>query len=277
MAEIAQQARRGYQSVRRSSYLEALTRIGFLSKGVVYLLLGSLAIMAALHKGGQTTDQKGVIQFIAGKPFAEFALGLIAAGLIGYALWRFVCAISDVEGKGRDAKGLAARAGYCFSGIAHTGIALYAIKLLTGEPANRADSAKTWTARLMDWPGGTLLIALTGLTLIGAGIYQIRKGFKEEFKEDLHTFSMDGTEKKWAIRAGIWGHAARGVVFGLIGLFLIFAAWSADPAEAKGVEGVLDTVSAQPFGQAMLIVLAGGLACYGLYCIVEAKYRRIRQ
>src|SRR4051812_17233364 len=114
MAEIAQQARRGYRAVRRCNHLETLTRIGFLSKGVVYLLLGSLAVMAALHKGGQTTDQKGVIQFIAGKPFGELALSLIAAGLTGYAIWRFVCAISDVEGKGSDAKGLAARMGYAF-------------------------------------------------------------------------------------------------------------------------------------------------------------------
>lgn len=276
MAEIAQQARRGYKAVRRSNHLETLTRIGFLSKGVVYLLLGSLAMMAALHKGGQTTDQKGVIQFIATKPFGEFALALVAAGLVGYSLWRFLCAISDSEGKGSDAKGLAARAGYAFSGITHMGIALYAMKLLTGEYADRADSAKTWTARLMDWPGGTLLIALAGFTLIGVGIHQIRKGFTEEFKDDLHTASMDSNEREWAVRAGVLGHAARGVVFGLIGLFLIFAAWSADPTEAKGLEAVLDTVSAQPFGQVMLLVLATGLACYGLYCIVETKYRRIR-
>lgn len=276
MAEIAHEAKRGYQAVRRSGHLETLTRIGFLSKGVVYLLLGSLAIMAALHKGGQTTDQKGVIQFLAGKPFGEFALAVISAGLIGYAIWRFVCAISDVEGKGSDAKGIAVRAGYALSGIAHTGIALYAIKLLTGEPASRGDSAKTWTARLMEWPGGILLIGLAGVALIGFGIHQIRKGFKEEFKEDLHTSSMDSTEKEWATRAGVWGHAARGVVFGLTGLFLIFAAWQADPTEARGLEGVLDAVSAQPFGQIMLMLLATGLAFYGLYCIVEAKYRRIR-
>lgn len=275
MAEIAHQAREGYRAVRRSGFLDPLTRVGFLSKGVVYVLLGALAVMVAMREGGETTDQRGAIQFIANKPFGEVALAIIATGLLAYAFWRLVCAVSDAEGKGSDAKGLGKRAGYLFSSITHAGVAIFAIKLLTGEPTSRGDMAKAWTARFMEWPGGTLLIGLAGVAFIAAGAYQIWKGLSQKFKEKLQTSSMDATEKEWAIKAGMVGLSARGIVFGLAGVFLVFAAWKSDPSKAEGLEGVLDAVAAQPFGQWLLALLAAGLICYGLYCMVEAKYRRI--
>ncbi len=276
MADIGAGAKQGMQAIRQTRALEPLTRVGFLSKGVVYILLGTLAVMAAMREGGQTTDQKGVIEFIAGQPFGTLALIFIAAGLLAYSLWRYIGAVSDVEGKGSDAKGLALRAGYFLSGIAHTGIAFFAIKILTGDSASRdSNSARTWTARLMELPGGTLLIGTIGLGLIGFGAFQARNGIKEKFKKDLKIGEMDQSEKEIASRAGTWGHCARGLVFGLIGAFLIYAAWLGDPGQARSLEGILDAVAAQPFGRVMLAVLATGLGMYGVYCLVEAKYRRI--
>jgi hypothetical protein len=87
---------------------------------------------------------------------------------------------------------------------------------------------------------------------------------------------MSGDEKRWAVKAGKWGYCARGVVFAIAGLFLVFAGFHSNPGEARGLEGVLDTLAAKPFGQLMLALVAAGLACYGVFCFVEAKYRRVR-
>jgi hypothetical protein len=276
MANVEAHAKRGYNSIRRSGWIQPLTRIGFLCKGIVYILLGTMAIMYAFNAGGETTDQRGVIRVIAGQPLGTIALIIIVIGLLAYAGWRFICAFSDAERDGKDVKGLGARVGHFCSGAAHAGIAFYAIKLLSGGSASHADGTKSWTARLLQIPGGELLVGLGGLIVIGAGVFQIKKGLHEDFKDDLHTFRMGREEKRWVTRAGRWGHVARGVAFGLVGVFLLFAAFNSDPNEARGLEGVLDTVAAQPYGQWLLAVLAAGLALYGFYCITEAKYRRIR-
>ena len=276
MADVTTPAKEGYQAIRRSQWIEPLTRIGFLCKGVVYVLLGALAVMYAFNVGGETTDQRGVMREIAAQPFGTVLLIVMAVGLLGYALWRFICAFSGADGDGTDAKGLGARAGHFGSGAAYTGIALYAMKLLWGGSSQHKDAAKSWTARLLAIPGGELLVVLAGLVVIGAGVFEIRNGLREEFKDYLRTHSMGAEENRWATTAGKWGHVARGVVFGMVGVFLCYAAWRANPNEARGISGVLNTVVAQPFGQWMLGLLALGLVCYGVYCMIEAKYRRIR-
>jgi hypothetical protein len=278
MAELEKEAKRAYRSVRRSPWLGRLARVGFLSKGIVYVLMGALALMAALHKGGETTDPRGVIRRVANEPFGEVALIAIACGLVAYSTWRFIAAFSDTERRGSGAAGLGARAGHFFGGVAYSLIAVYAVKLLMGgSRAKEAEMTQTWTATLLSAPGGYLLVGLGGLALIAVGVGQIWIAIKERFTLFLRKELLSGEDRKWVIRAGKAGYIARGVVFALIGIFLILAAVRADPGEAQGIEGVLDAVAGQRYGQWMLGMVAAGLACFGLYTMVEARYRRIPQ
>jgi len=128
---------------------------------------------------------------------------------------------------------------------------------------------------MFELPGGPWLIAAIGLLVIFGGILQIRRGLQERFREDLRTLTMSPAGKRWTRRAGKWGHAARGAVFGLVGVFLIFAAWDTDPGEGRGLEQSFDSIAAQPFGPWLMGLVAAGLLCYGAYCMVQARYSRI--
>ena len=267
---VQSHARHGYRQARSSSSFEWLTRVGFLSKGVVYLIIGVLALMAAFGNGGQTTGQKGVIHEIAAKPFGEFALIVIGVGLLAYALWRIVSALEDAEHLGRGAKGIAQRLGHAFSGVAYAGIAATALKLAIGESAGSGDGTQTWTARLMEAPGGTMLVMLAGLAILLAGLFQIRYGWRLEFRKHLRT-----ERNEWLIPTGKWGYMARGVVFAMMGFFIMMAGLRHDPNRARGLEGALDTLASQSYGQWLLALAAFGLACYGVFSILSAKYRRI--
>ena len=272
---VGYQVNRGVGAAAHKGGLERLTRIGIACKGVVYLLVGVLALMAAFQNGGETTDKEGVIQRIASQPFGDFALAIIAVGLMAYALWRFVCCFMDTEREGSSAKGSAKRVFYAISGFVYASASIYAFRLLMGSGAQSGGGSQTWSARLMRAPGGELILALIGVVVIVAGIYQIRGGLQEKFREHLGMGSGNAGNKHWVIRAGKWGYVARGIVFCTMGILVILAAMRSDAGQVKGLEGSLDALAAQPFGQWLLAFVAAGLVCYGLYSLVEARYRRV--
>jgi hypothetical protein len=277
MAELQDEAKRVYHRVRRSPWLGRMARFGWFCKGVVYILLGGLAIMAALDRGGETTDPQGVIRRVASEPFGELALIAIVAGLAAYCTWRFIAAFSNTEGHGSNAGGLGARAAHFFSGTAYALMAIYAVKILmNGSVGREPEMAPTWTAHVLSVPGGFLLVALTGLILVVVGGGQFWLAATERFTTFLQKEKLGG-ERGWVIRAGKAGYYSRGVVFLLIGAFLIVAGFQADPTEARGIEGILDTLAGQRHGRWMLSTIAGGLLCFGIYMIFESRFRRIPQ
>jgi Domain of Unknown Function (DUF1206). len=260
-----------------SPWVERLARLGYATKGVVYILIGALAVLAALDAGGQTTDTRGAFQEIYSKPFGQVLLGAVAIGLAAYAIWRVTQAIVDAEGKGTDLKGIAIRIGYACSGLLHAGLAFSAARLVFGEKEGSSEQAhKSRTAQVMQLPFGRLLVGLVGAGFIGFGLYQIYKGYKTKFRKRLEVGAMSKREDKWATRFGRFGLAARGVVFGIIGYFLIVSALHYDPNEVRGLGGALQTLAGQPFGKVLLGIVAAGLAIYGFYMLVEARYHHIR-
>ncbi|HYO81614.1 MAG TPA: DUF1206 domain-containing protein [Bryobacteraceae bacterium] len=272
------QAKQGIDNVRHSEWLEWLTRIGFACKGVVYFLIGALALISALGNGGETTDVRGVLGRIATQTLGEFALAVIAAGLFAYALWRFCSAIYDTEDEGSDKKGLAKRAGYAISGAIYSGFAIVALKIVMGEgggASSGSSNAQTWSAELMQAPGGTLLLMAIGAGVIVAGSMQIRHGLKEDFMKKMRTRRMSHTERDWCSKAGKAGYTARGIVFGLTGVFFIYAGVQHNAQQVRGMEGALDTIARQPFGPWLLGLVAVGLAAYGVYSLFAARYRTV--
>jgi Domain of Unknown Function (DUF1206) len=260
-----------------SPWVERLARFGYATKGVVYILIGGLAVLAALDAGGEATDTRGAFQEIYSKPFGQVLLGAVAIGLMAYAIWRVTQAIVDAEGKGKDLKGISIRIGYACSGLLHAGLAFSAARLLLGEQEESSEQAhKNRAAQVMQLPFGRLLVGLAGAGFIGFGLYQLYKGYKAKFRKRLEVGAMSKREDKWATRFGQIGLAARGIVFGIIGCFLIVSARRYDPNKVRGLGGALESLAGQPFGKALLGVVAAGLVIYGFYMLVEAKYHRIR-
>jgi hypothetical protein len=256
-----------------------LARLGYAAKGVVYIVIGVLAIQVALGDGGQTEGTGGALQTIANQPFGQILVGLVALGLAGYGLWLLVRAGLQTGSKrgSSDAKEIIKRIGIAIAGIIHLALGFYAFQILTGSASGGGqDTAQTWVAQIMQQPWGRWLVVLAGLCVIGAGLYRLYQAYTTEFRKELDLDDMDATERKWTIRFGRMGLAAQGIVFIMIGSFLVQAGVQYDPSEVRGLGGALQTLAQQPYGPWLLGIVALGLIAHGIYMFIKMRYRRIR-
>ncbi len=259
-------------------WIVPLARFGYATKGTVYIIIGLLAALAAFNRGGRTTDSQGAFRAILSQPYGQLLLGAVAVGLAGYALWCFIQAIMDAENKGSKAKGIVLRLGYGVVGLIHTSLAVTAVQLIIGSRGSYKgeESSKEWTATLLAQPFGQWLVGTIGVAIIIAAIMQFYLAYTGKFRKELKRSEMGGKVEAWAMRVGRIGLTARGIVFGVIGIFLLLAAIHANANEARGLSGALRALEQQPFGPWVLGVVALGLAAYGVYMFVLACYRRIR-
>jgi hypothetical protein len=256
--------------------LVAFARAGYFAKGAVYVGIGVLAGLAALGRAeGRITGVDGMLQALVGHPFGSFALAVVAAALAGHVMWRFWQGIADPARKGSGPKALVMRGGYIVSGLVYASAVSFALKTLAGQAAGGggSDDAPQQTATLMSQPGGVWLVGAAGACVVGVGLYQLHRAWRASF-EDKWTLASSRT-RCWATRLSRFGIAARAIVFLICGGFLAQAAWRADPSEAKGLGGALAELASQPFGRYLLGAAAAGLVCYGIYCVLNARYRRI--
>lgn len=258
-------------------WFERLARLGYASKGLVYFIVGFLAAQAAFSMGGRTTDTSGALSAIVNQPFGKFLLFLVTIGIIGYALWRIVQTILDPEHQGQkmDAKRIAQRIGYALSALAYAGLALTAVKLIMGSGGGNSDTNEDLTAQILAQPFGQWLVGLAGSIVIGVGFSYFYEAYKAKFRRHFKLDEMSPTEQKWATRLGRFGIASRGVVFVIIGFFLIQAARLSDASQTKGLGEVLAILAQQPFSPVILALVPLGLIAYGIYSVIEARYRRI--
>lgn len=258
--------------------MEKFARFGYAAKGFVYAAIGILALLAAFNQGGKTTGTSGALQTIAQQPFGRIILALIAIGLVGYVIWRFIQAINDPRDKGDDAKGIATRIGYFFSGLAYGGVAFNAALLAIGSGGGGGggNSKQDWTATVMQQPFGRWLVGLAGALAIGLGFWRIYRAYKIKFRKKLNLSELNIEQEKWLVNISRFGIAARGVVFIAIGFFLLQAARQYDPSEVKGLDGVLSSFAQQPFGKVFLALIALGLIAYAVYLGLQARYRNFK-
>ena len=258
--------------------MESFARFGYAAKGFVYGAIGILALLAAFNVGGDTTDTTGALQAIAKQPFGKILLALIAVGLIGYVLWRFIQAIKDPQNKGTDTKGIVTRVGYFFSGMTYIGVAANAGMLAIGASNNGSSgsSKQDWTAMVMRQPLGRWLVGIAGALTIGIGIYRIYRAYKTKFRKKLNISELNSQQQNLLVNISRFGIAARGVVFMMIGFFIMQAAKNYNPEKVKGLDGALLTLTQQPFGKALLAIMALGLTAYSVYLFVQARYLKIK-
>jgi hypothetical protein len=270
--QASARARAGGEDVVHSTAFEWLARGGFVARGLIYGIIGILAIKLALGDGGKTTNQQGALKTIAHQPFGKVLLILVAIGLAGYALWRLLHALlghgPENEDSGFD------RVAALGSGIVYAGLCAAAIEILLGSGGSSGNAHKT-TAGVLGWPGGPWLVGIAGVVLVGVGLYQGYRGVTHDFLKDSKTEQMGPRVRSWIEWIGTFGHLARMVVFGLVGVFLVKAALEYDPNKAVGLDGALAKLAHAGYGPFLLGVVAAGLIAFGVYSLSDARYRRL--
>ena len=227
-----------------------------------------LALAVVFGGDGEDDHQSGALATLADEPFGGLLIGLLAAGLLGYGLWRLVQAIFDTGGEGDDATGVVTRLGYFATAAVH--LALFALpsgcwpaRRRLGVRGVGSGQEQQATAGVLGWPGGRAIVIVAALLIIGVGAYNAYRGITRSFMDEL---SVSGRVRRLVERLGIVGHVARGAVFALVGVFLMKAAIEFDPNEAEGLDGALARLAEQPYGQVLLGITAAGLLAYAAYC-----------
>jgi uncharacterized membrane protein YfcA len=246
----------------RSDSMKAVGRAGLAAHGVIWLLLGILALVMAFSGRKQETDQRGAMQELAQQSGGWILLLVITIGLAAYALWRLVDAVVNSETKERVADVVRA---VIYGGFAASGVQI----LVEGHTKSQKKNQESWTSTIMQHTGGRWLIGIVGVVIVGIGGYLAYEGLTKKFEEDLDR------PPRWVIALGMIGSAARGVVVALAGVLTVSAAVAYDPKKASGVDGALRTVRDAPAGTVLLVLVALGLVMFGIYGCCEAKYRRL--
>lgn len=251
--------------------IERLARLGYASIGIVYMIVGGLATLAGLGRGTTGTKEDAFV-VILHQPFGKVALGVIAVGLIGYTLWRLVSAVTDGDRRGNDAKGWALRAASAFRGLAYGAITIEVLRLMANNRGGQGEEQRTkdGTATLMAQPFGRWLVAAVGLGIVVYGAYQLYAAWDAKLSKRLSLGEMDDRVRRKVVAISRFGLAARAIVFFVIGGSVVIAAVKQNPNAARGTSGALNALP-----QPLLVLVGVGLAAYGVYALVNARYRRI--
>jgi hypothetical protein len=266
-----QDVTRTAREVRDSEPVSWLARFGFAGRGLVYVVLGVLAVEVALGHSARA-DKNAAHATIKDKPFGSVLLVVLAISFAGYAVWRL---LDGVVGHREEdgAKRLGKRVASFARGVVYAGLAFSTAHFVVS-PAGR-DKTKPLTARVLDMTGGRTVIGLLGAGLVVGGLYMAYRGVREKFLKRL-ALGTAGPALRAAVKAvGVVGLAGRGLVLALIGGFLVQAAVTFDPDKAKGLDASLKSLADAPFGPVLLACAAVGLVAFGLWSWVEARYRRV--
>jgi hypothetical protein len=255
-----------------------LGRAGLAARGVVYVTIGTLALMEALNiGGGKVVDQRGAIGVLGDSTFGPILLWGVAIGLAAYVLWRGTQVIFGPRDDRSTKKQISKRAVALSSGVAYSGIALTALRAALGESSSSkgGSAQQQGAAYALSQPLGQWIVGAIGAAVIVAAFVQFRRALTAKFSERLDDHELSAEHSRWARNAGRAGYAARGVAFALIGWFFIQAALSDNASETGGLQQVLRTLASHSAGPILLGVVGAGLALFGVYSLVEARYRRI--
>jgi hypothetical protein len=243
----------------------------------MYALLGVLALKVALLGRGPTPDKESAFRTIADEPFGRWLLGAIAVGLAGYALWQVARALlgGNLEGGDKD-ESVWKRIGYAARGVFYGALFVSTLLIVLGaDEGGKSNEEDKATAYVLDLPGGPFLVAGIGLGFLAAAAFNLYRGVTRKFREKLKLRELSESEDRAYTVIGVVGFVSRAVVFGLIGVFLVRAAYQYDPQEAVGIDGALAELANASYGPVLLGLTAAGLFAFGLYSFVEARYREV--
>jgi hypothetical protein len=260
----------------RSSGFSWLIRAGFVARGLVYGVIGGLALALALGAaGGSTTNQQGALALIAGAPLGSVALAVLAVGILAYAVWQIGQAAlgRGLESAGRDSK--TDRLANLGSGLAYVGLFVIAVKVLFEASSDQSSGPRKAAAGVLGWPGGQWIVGVGGLAFVVVCFFMAYDGVSGNYLENSKTEQMSAKGRRAFGVVGRVGRLARAVVFALVGYFLIRTAIDFNPNKAIGVDGALRKVAQEPYGSWLLAIVAIGLIAFAVSSVAEARYERL--
>lgn len=261
----------GAKRTAGSGAINAFARLGFVARGVTYIVIGVIAVMVALGIARHSPDRAGAIEAIATKPFGYVLLWILVIGFLGLAVWRFVQAavkrLNLTEGH---------RIRAFFYGVAYAILFFSTLMFVVHgrEPTGSDAAARDYTAQVLSFDGGQVIVAFAGIVLVVIGIVMAIRGFGAEFTRQLRMGWMSESTQNTVVRLGQAGYVARGVVVVGIGIAAVDAAIAYNTARAEGIDGVLRSFAQTDFGPWLLILIALGLIAFGILSFFEAKWRR---
>lgn len=245
-------------------------RLGFVARGIVYIVLGGLAAAAAIGSGGGTTDARGALGFLRDQPLGIALLWITGIGLFGYAAWQLIQAATNPSGHGAGKRLLTA-----IKGLTHAALALTAIQLARGQSGDGSAPGAGLLQQVVDHPIGRWIVIAAALGFAAYGVGHVVRAIRTELGEHLDLSHVSATGREAIIQISRFGIAARGIVFAIVGLLVARAAWLRANAEEQNTDDALNVLAGLPGGEIILGGVALGLIAYGLYSMINARYRRI--
>jgi hypothetical protein len=270
---VTREAERQAKAVARHPLLERLTRAGFVGYGLTHLLLAWVALQIAMQKPTTDVDQSGALRLLASGGPGRILVLLIAAGFAAMTLWQALsAAVGHHEFSG--VRRVVERAASAGRAILYTYFAWTAWKVFKGAAAG-GDQQQQSVSDLLTRPNGQTIVLLAGVALGLFGLGLIIYGWQAQFMHHLSTGQMSPDLKITTRWLGIVGYVAKGIAYGVAGVLLVTAARTYDPAKARGLDAALRTLAAQPYGQLLLAIIAAGLAAFGVFCLLQMRYRKV--
>ncbi len=270
MGEVADKAQQAGQQAHHSTWLDYAVRAGLVAYGVVHLMVAWLAAQLALGDKSENASNSGALHALAQQPMGGVLIWMIAVGMALLVVWRVLEFAMGYQDETDDAKRWRKRATSLGKAILYGVLAWSAVKVAVGEGSQGGTDSTT--AKLMDLPGGQLIVGLVALAIIGYGGFLIYRGWSEKFTEHLDAQGQSGKDGSAYIMFGKVGYIAKGVAIVIVGGLFGYAAITHEAKKSGGLDQALQTVLEQPFGQVLLIAIALGIACYGLFCFARAKH-----
>ncbi|MCC3765041.1 DUF1206 domain-containing protein [Glycomyces sp. TRM65418] len=257
-----------------SKPLELLARGGFIAYGVIHLLFAWLALQVAFGDSSGETDQSGALKTLARQPAGEFLVIGIIIGMVALAVWQAFEAALSHRGS-RDRSAMAERVVSGCRAVLYLYFAYLGYKVVSGANASQSQSQQSSASSMMDSSGGRFLVGLAGLVVVGVGVGLVVYGLKKKFQKHLNTGQMNPTVRRTVQRLGMAGYTSKGVAYGIAGALIVSAAINYDPEKAGGLDAALNTLAGTAWGTWLLVLIALGIACFGVYCFFQAKYRKV--
>jgi hypothetical protein len=278
VSEKIEETVKAAEQVVRHPYTKRLARLGFYTKGFLFIVIGILAVMVATGQpGGELADPSGALETIAQARYGKWLLIIFIVGAVGHGIWNILRGAADIDNAGGGWQGIIKRIAAVGIGIFYLGLALTAWSIVVAERIveRNGEIPRTFAAILLALPLGASLMFLIGVGIVVAGVHECYSGVTGKYKENYRLFAAENKQRRIITALGLLSFTARALLLGLVGYFFISAAISHNPNDAAGLDGALAALAQTYHGKTILFVTATGLVCHGVLSLYEARYRRL--
>jgi hypothetical protein len=270
MGEMTDAAERMGHRAQHSEWLDWAIRLGLVAYGVVHLLVGWLALQLAFGDRSENASNKGAMQQLARQPFGEVLVWAIGIGMFLLVIWRVLEALFGHLEKQEGGDRLKARAVSAGKAVIYAAVGISALNVVIGAKSSKGGSS--WTKTVMDWPAGQWIIAAVGLAVIAYGANHVFRGFTEKYAKHLDAEGKSGSSGEAYLLFGKIGYVGKGVAIAIVGALVMYGGVTHDSNKSGNLDPALQKLLTYPYGQVLLVAVAAGIICYGLFCFARARH-----